>query len=139
MIGQGGQWAGTSSTILLSQLKCRHSSFLASCSLGAAHASVILTRDHLNVRKQFGEPLASKQVTVQVSLHLLPTLHETCSVAHVLRESREFCPHLSQNSCSVSISNLFPEVIVKCTASEVDLELTRRYMFLVEEAGGFEA
>ncbi|XP_063527708.1 isobutyryl-CoA dehydrogenase, mitochondrial isoform X4 [Pongo pygmaeus] len=34
---------------------------IASCSLGAAHASVILTRDHLNVRKQFGEPLASNQ------------------------------------------------------------------------------
>lgn len=34
---------------------------IASCSLGAAHASVILTQDHLNVRKQFGEPLASKQ------------------------------------------------------------------------------
>ncbi|XP_063491767.1 isobutyryl-CoA dehydrogenase, mitochondrial isoform X7 [Symphalangus syndactylus] len=34
---------------------------IASCSLGAAHASVVLTRDHLNVRKQFGEPLASNQ------------------------------------------------------------------------------
>ncbi|XP_070931964.1 isobutyryl-CoA dehydrogenase, mitochondrial isoform X3 [Macaca nemestrina] len=34
---------------------------IASCSLGAAHASVILTRDHLKVRKQFGEPLASNQ------------------------------------------------------------------------------
>ncbi|KAL0627221.1 Isobutyryl-CoA dehydrogenase, mitochondrial [Plecturocebus cupreus] len=34
---------------------------IASCSLGAAHASIILTRDHLNVRKQFGEPLASSQ------------------------------------------------------------------------------
>lgn len=35
----------------------------ASCSLGAAHASVLLARDHLNVRKQFGELLASNQVT----------------------------------------------------------------------------
>ncbi|XP_024612633.1 isobutyryl-CoA dehydrogenase, mitochondrial isoform X1 [Neophocaena asiaeorientalis asiaeorientalis] len=34
---------------------------VASCSLGAAYASVILTRDHLKVRKQFGEPLASNQ------------------------------------------------------------------------------
>ncbi|MEE6485315.1 hypothetical protein FKM82_014242 [Ascaphus truei] len=34
---------------------------IASCSLGAAHASVLLTRDHLAVRKQFGEPLASNQ------------------------------------------------------------------------------
>uniref|UniRef100_A0A670JX93 Isobutyryl-CoA dehydrogenase, mitochondrial n=1 Tax=Podarcis muralis TaxID=64176 RepID=A0A670JX93_PODMU len=36
---------------------------IASCSLGAAHASVLLARDHLNVRKQFGELLASNQVT----------------------------------------------------------------------------
>lgn len=35
----------------------------ASCSLGAAHASVVLARDHLKVRKQFGEPLANSQVT----------------------------------------------------------------------------
>ncbi|KAM9298813.1 isobutyryl-CoA dehydrogenase, mitochondrial [Gastrophryne carolinensis] len=34
---------------------------IASCSLGAAHASVLLTRDHLAVRKQFGEPLANNQ------------------------------------------------------------------------------
>ncbi|XP_029428560.1 isobutyryl-CoA dehydrogenase, mitochondrial isoform X2 [Rhinatrema bivittatum] len=34
---------------------------IASCSLGAAHAAVLLTRDHISVRKQFGEPLASNQ------------------------------------------------------------------------------
>ncbi|XP_066462713.1 isobutyryl-CoA dehydrogenase, mitochondrial isoform X3 [Eleutherodactylus coqui] len=34
---------------------------IASCSLGAAHASVLLSRDHLVVRKQFGEPLANNQ------------------------------------------------------------------------------
>ncbi|XP_070256158.1 isobutyryl-CoA dehydrogenase, mitochondrial isoform X1 [Myotis yumanensis] len=34
---------------------------VASCSVGAAHASVVLTRDHLNVRKQFGALLASNQ------------------------------------------------------------------------------
>uniref|UniRef100_A0A8C5MTZ9 Isobutyryl-CoA dehydrogenase, mitochondrial n=1 Tax=Leptobrachium leishanense TaxID=445787 RepID=A0A8C5MTZ9_9ANUR len=34
---------------------------IASCSLGAAHASVLLARDHLSVRKQFGEPLANNQ------------------------------------------------------------------------------
>lgn len=34
---------------------------IASCSLGAAHASVLLTRDHMVVRKQFGEPLANYQ------------------------------------------------------------------------------
>ncbi|KAG7266066.1 hypothetical protein CRUP_006996 [Coryphaenoides rupestris] len=34
----------------------------ASCSLGAAHASVQLARDHLLVRKQFGETLSNNQV-----------------------------------------------------------------------------
>ncbi|KAJ6656078.1 hypothetical protein lerEdw1_004484 [Lerista edwardsae] len=34
---------------------------IASCSLGAAHASVLLARDYLCVRKQFGEPLANNQ------------------------------------------------------------------------------
>ncbi|KAI5098828.1 isobutyryl-CoA dehydrogenase, mitochondrial, partial [Silurus meridionalis] len=34
---------------------------IASCSLGAAHASVLLARDHIRVRKQFGEPLANSQ------------------------------------------------------------------------------
>uniref|UniRef100_A0A3Q2CB17 Isobutyryl-CoA dehydrogenase, mitochondrial n=1 Tax=Cyprinodon variegatus TaxID=28743 RepID=A0A3Q2CB17_CYPVA len=34
---------------------------IASCSLGAAHASVLLAKDHLLVRKQFGEALANNQ------------------------------------------------------------------------------
>ncbi|XP_058049982.1 isobutyryl-CoA dehydrogenase, mitochondrial [Ahaetulla prasina] len=34
---------------------------IASCSLGAAHASVLLAREHLNVRRQFGEVLATNQ------------------------------------------------------------------------------
>ncbi|XP_060799778.1 isobutyryl-CoA dehydrogenase, mitochondrial [Neoarius graeffei] len=34
---------------------------IASCSLGAAHACVLLARDHIRVRKQFGEPLANSQ------------------------------------------------------------------------------
>ncbi|XP_030078271.1 isobutyryl-CoA dehydrogenase, mitochondrial isoform X2 [Microcaecilia unicolor] len=34
---------------------------IASCSLGAAHAAVLLTMDHISVRKQFGEPLAKNQ------------------------------------------------------------------------------
>ncbi|XP_072548273.1 isobutyryl-CoA dehydrogenase, mitochondrial [Salminus brasiliensis] len=34
---------------------------IASCSLGAAHASVQLARDHLCVRKQFGETLSNSQ------------------------------------------------------------------------------
>lgn len=54
------------------QLRCRHCSFLASCSLGAAHASVILARDYLNVRKQFGEPLARNQVTSRLLCTCLP-------------------------------------------------------------------
>ncbi|PWA22070.1 hypothetical protein CCH79_00010336 [Gambusia affinis] len=36
---------------------------IASCSLGAAHASVLLAKDHLLVRKQFGETLANNQVS----------------------------------------------------------------------------
>ncbi|XP_051963341.1 isobutyryl-CoA dehydrogenase, mitochondrial [Xyrauchen texanus] len=34
---------------------------IASCSLGAAHASVVLARDYLCVRKQFGETLSNSQ------------------------------------------------------------------------------
>ncbi|XP_061575535.1 isobutyryl-CoA dehydrogenase, mitochondrial [Cololabis saira] len=34
---------------------------IASCSLGAAHACVLLAKDHLLVRKQFGETLANNQ------------------------------------------------------------------------------
>ncbi|KAI7800524.1 isobutyryl-CoA dehydrogenase, mitochondrial isoform X1 [Triplophysa rosa] len=34
---------------------------IASCSLGAAHAAVLLARDHLCVRKQFGETLSNSQ------------------------------------------------------------------------------
>ncbi|XP_007894198.1 isobutyryl-CoA dehydrogenase, mitochondrial [Callorhinchus milii] len=34
---------------------------IASCSLGAAYASILLARDHLKVRRQFGEPLANSQ------------------------------------------------------------------------------
>lgn len=34
---------------------------IASCSLGAAHASLLLAREHLLVRKQFGETLSNNQ------------------------------------------------------------------------------
>ncbi|XP_041030563.1 isobutyryl-CoA dehydrogenase, mitochondrial isoform X3 [Carcharodon carcharias] len=34
---------------------------IASCSVGAAYASILLTQDHLKVRKQFGKPLADSQ------------------------------------------------------------------------------
>ncbi|MGH0159311.1 UNVERIFIED_CONTAM: hypothetical protein FKN15_040682 [Acipenser sinensis] len=42
-----------------------HQILEASCSLGAAHASVLLARDHLKVRKQFGEPLSNSQICNQ--------------------------------------------------------------------------
>lgn len=35
---------------------------IASCSLGAAQASIELAKDHLKVRKQFGQTLSSFQV-----------------------------------------------------------------------------
>ena len=38
-------------------------SVLASCSLGAAHMAFEQARDHLCVRKQFGQPLADFQVS----------------------------------------------------------------------------
>uniref|UniRef100_A0A3B4XQV4 Isobutyryl-CoA dehydrogenase, mitochondrial n=1 Tax=Seriola lalandi dorsalis TaxID=1841481 RepID=A0A3B4XQV4_SERLL len=40
---------------------------IASCSLGAAHACVQLARDHLLVRKQFGETLSNNQVSYLAS------------------------------------------------------------------------
>ena len=42
----------------------------ASCSLGAAHACVQLARDHLLVRKQFGETLSNNQVLGSQSHHV---------------------------------------------------------------------
>ncbi len=36
--------------------------FLASCSLGAAQMSLEHTLEYVNVRKQFGKPLADNQV-----------------------------------------------------------------------------
>lgn len=91
-MGQGGCQGGAGSTVL-AQLKCSHSSFPASCSLGAAHASVILTRDHLSVRKQFGEPLANNQVISQRPLNLLSMLQETCSMADILLEGEAMSFH----------------------------------------------
>ncbi|KAF6277576.1 acyl-CoA dehydrogenase family member 8 [Rhinolophus ferrumequinum] len=66
---------------------------VASCSLGAAHASVILTRDHLNVRKQFGEPLASKQYLqfklADMATRLVASRLLIRSAAMALQEERE--------------------------------------------------
>lgn len=49
----------------------------ASCSLGAAHACVQLAKDHLLVRKQFGETLSNNQAgqTGVFSLRVNPNLN----------------------------------------------------------------
>ncbi|KAF6080369.1 acyl-CoA dehydrogenase family member 8 [Phyllostomus discolor] len=66
---------------------------VASCSLGAAHASVILTRDHLNVRKQFGEPLARNQYLqfklADMATRLVASRLMIRSAAVALQEGRE--------------------------------------------------
>jgi len=66
---------------------------VASCSLGAAHASVILTRDHLSVRKQFGEPLASNQYLqfklADMATRLVASRLIIRSAAVALQEERE--------------------------------------------------
>ncbi|XP_045716160.1 isobutyryl-CoA dehydrogenase, mitochondrial isoform X2 [Phyllostomus hastatus] len=66
---------------------------VASCSLGAAHASVILTRDHLNVRKQFGEPLARNQYLqfklADMATRLVASRLMIRSAAVALQEERE--------------------------------------------------
>uniref|UniRef100_A0ABI7XAT1 Acyl-CoA dehydrogenase family member 8 n=1 Tax=Felis catus TaxID=9685 RepID=A0ABI7XAT1_FELCA len=66
---------------------------VASCSLGAAHASVILTRDYLNVRKQFGEPLASNQYLqfklADMATRLVASRLMIRSAAVALQEERE--------------------------------------------------
>uniref|UniRef100_A0A670JSH5 Acyl-CoA dehydrogenase family member 8 n=1 Tax=Podarcis muralis TaxID=64176 RepID=A0A670JSH5_PODMU len=58
---------------------------IASCSLGAAHASVLLARDHLNVRKQFGELLASNQMATRLVAAPLMVRN----AAQALQEGRE--------------------------------------------------
>uniref|UniRef100_A0A8C8XN99 Isobutyryl-CoA dehydrogenase, mitochondrial n=1 Tax=Panthera leo TaxID=9689 RepID=A0A8C8XN99_PANLE len=66
---------------------------VASCSLGAAHASVILTRDYLSVRKQFGEPLASNQYLqfklADMATRLVASRLIIRSAAVALQEERE--------------------------------------------------
>uniref|UniRef100_A0A8D2LJE4 Acyl-CoA dehydrogenase family member 8 n=1 Tax=Varanus komodoensis TaxID=61221 RepID=A0A8D2LJE4_VARKO len=66
---------------------------IASCSLGAAHASVLLARDHLNVRKQFGEPLASNQYLqfrlAEMATRLVASRLMVRSAAQALQEERE--------------------------------------------------
>ncbi|KAG2470109.1 ACAD8 protein, partial [Polypterus senegalus] len=66
---------------------------IASCSLGAAHASVLLARDHLKVRKQFGEPLSNSQflqfTLAQMATRLVASRLMVRQAALALQEDRE--------------------------------------------------
>uniref|UniRef100_A0A6J0TL18 Isobutyryl-CoA dehydrogenase, mitochondrial n=1 Tax=Pogona vitticeps TaxID=103695 RepID=A0A6J0TL18_9SAUR len=66
---------------------------IASCSLGAAHASVLLARDHLNVRKQFGELLANNQYLqfrlAEMATSLVAARLMVRNAARALQEGRE--------------------------------------------------
>ncbi|MBZ3869407.1 Isobutyryl-CoA dehydrogenase, mitochondrial [Sciurus carolinensis] len=66
---------------------------IASCSLDAAHASIILTRDHLKVRKQFGAPLANNQYLqfqlANMATRLVASLLIVHSAAVALQEKQE--------------------------------------------------
>lgn len=66
---------------------------VASCSLGAAHASLVLTRDYLNARKQFGVPLASNQYLqfklADMATRLVASRLIIRSAAVALQEERE--------------------------------------------------
>ncbi|KAB1254889.1 Isobutyryl-CoA dehydrogenase; mitochondrial [Camelus dromedarius] len=66
---------------------------IASCSLGAAHASVILARDHLKIRKQFGVPLANNQYLqfklADMATRLVASRMMIRSAAVALQEERE--------------------------------------------------
>ncbi|KAF4009545.1 hypothetical protein G4228_000002 [Cervus hanglu yarkandensis] len=66
---------------------------VASCSLGAAHASVVLARDYLKVRKQFGEPLANNQYLqfqlAEMAARLVASRLMIRTAAVALQEERE--------------------------------------------------
>ncbi|XP_026564749.1 isobutyryl-CoA dehydrogenase, mitochondrial isoform X1 [Pseudonaja textilis] len=65
---------------------------IASCSLGAAYASVLLAREHLNVRKQFGEILATNQYLqfqlAQMATRLVAARLMVRNAAQALQEQR---------------------------------------------------
>lgn len=63
----------------------------ASCSLGAAHASVQLARDHMTVRKQFGETLSNNQVNGVFSMCIHAMTHRTFMVRPVMKSDRSPC------------------------------------------------
>ncbi|XP_055280189.1 isobutyryl-CoA dehydrogenase, mitochondrial isoform X3 [Moschus berezovskii] len=66
---------------------------VASCSLGAAHASVVLARDYLKVRKQFGKPLANNQYLqfqlAEMAARLVASRLMIRTAAMALQEERE--------------------------------------------------
>ncbi|KAM6334300.1 isobutyryl-CoA dehydrogenase, mitochondrial isoform 1-T1 [Alca torda] len=66
---------------------------IASCSLGAAHASVLLAQEHLTVRKQFGEPLANNQYLqfrlAEMATRLVAARLMVRNAARALQEGRE--------------------------------------------------
>ncbi|EMP29054.1 Isobutyryl-CoA dehydrogenase [Chelonia mydas] len=61
--------------------------------VGAAHASVLLTQDHLTIRKQFGEPLASNQYLrfrlAEMATRLVAARLMVRNAAQALQEERE--------------------------------------------------
>ncbi|XP_057289156.1 isobutyryl-CoA dehydrogenase, mitochondrial [Pezoporus wallicus] len=71
---------------------------IASCSLGAAHASVLLAQEHLTVRKQFGEPLANNQYLqfrlAEMATRLVAARLMVRNAARALQEEREDAPVL---------------------------------------------
>uniref|UniRef100_A0A8C6ZJC2 Isobutyryl-CoA dehydrogenase, mitochondrial n=1 Tax=Nothoprocta perdicaria TaxID=30464 RepID=A0A8C6ZJC2_NOTPE len=71
---------------------------IASCSLGAAHASVLLTQEHLSVRKQFGEPLANNQYLqfklAEMATRLVAARLMVRNAARALQEGQEDAPVL---------------------------------------------
>ncbi|XP_061870194.1 isobutyryl-CoA dehydrogenase, mitochondrial isoform X1 [Colius striatus] len=71
---------------------------IASCSLGAAHASVLLAQEHLTVRKQFGEPLANNQYLqfglAEMATRLLAARLMVRNAARALQEGRDDAPVL---------------------------------------------
>nr|XP_060643513.1 isobutyryl-CoA dehydrogenase, mitochondrial [Anolis sagrei ordinatus] len=66
---------------------------IASCSLGAAHASILLARDHLKVRKQFGDVLANYQYLqfqlAEMATRLVAARLMVRNAAKALQEERE--------------------------------------------------
>lgn len=65
---------------------------IASCSLGAAHASVLLARDHIAVRKQFGAPLSNNQYLqfklAEMATRLVASRLMVRTAAQALQEER---------------------------------------------------